>query len=86
MSLAEFLSSHSVDIRQSELLLLQLMEAVVHLGNYNVSCRFHMQIFHSEYLPSLGSCTTVYSESPPPASPKIGRVVTEMASGIKVSK
>lgn len=39
MSLAEFLFSHSVDIRQSELLLLQLMEAVVHLGNYNVSCR-----------------------------------------------
>lgn len=38
MTLAEFLSSHSIDIRQCYLLLLQIVEAVVHLTKYNISC------------------------------------------------
>jgi len=40
MTLAEFLSSHSIDIRWCYLLLLQLVEAVVHLTKYNISCRY----------------------------------------------
>jgi len=40
MTLAEFLSSHSVDIRQCCLLLLQVVEAVVHLNNHNMSCKY----------------------------------------------
>jgi len=40
MTLAEFLSSHSVDIGQCCLLLLQLMEAFIHLTKYNISCRY----------------------------------------------
>ena len=41
MSLGEFLSSHSIDIRQTELLLLQLMEAVIHLNRHQPSSRLH---------------------------------------------
>jgi len=47
MSLGEFLSSHSIDITECQLLMIQLLEAFIHLSNYQLSCR--LSIFYLNF-------------------------------------